>query len=410
MTAEAGAALTARFAVAQLGARMHYAVPRIFHRVGRLETLYTDFAAVGAWQYLRPLPWRRLWSRTPEGIPAERIVQFPALALACALGQRMIGRESRSLRFWMETGRRFGRAVARHGFGGASAVYAYHSAALESFQAARERGLFCVLEQAVAPRSVLWRILADEAEAWPEWEGPAEPDSSGFAAREAAEWALADRIVCGSQFVADSLGRAGAPVERCAVVPYGVDWLGGAKEARGARSAPSASGAAGLRVLFCGAVGLRKGVPYLLDAARRLSRHRFQFRLVGAAPLPPRILRELARLSELTGSVPRPDMAAHYRWADVFVLPALCEGSATVCYEALAAGLPVITTPNAGSVVRDGVDGFLVPIRDAGAIASRLELLASSPELRAEMSRNAAARAREFTVAAYGERLLAALA
>jgi glycosyltransferase involved in cell wall biosynthesis len=77
--------------------------------------------------------------------------------------------------------------------------------------------------------------------------------------------------------------------------------------------------------------------------------------------------------------VTRQEVRRHYQWADVFVFPSLCEGSAMVTYEALAAGLPVITTPNAGSVVRDGVDGFIVPIRDAEAIAAKLDLLARDP-------------------------------
>jgi glycosyltransferase involved in cell wall biosynthesis len=102
-------------------------------------------------------------------------------------------------------------------------------------------------------------------------------------------------------------------------------------------------------------------------------------------------------------------MAAHYRWADVLVLPSICEGSATVCYEALAAGLSVITTPNAGSVVRDGLDGFVVPIRDARALAEKLEQLASDPRLLADMSASAAARACEFTIAGYAERLLSVI-
>jgi glycosyltransferase involved in cell wall biosynthesis len=102
-------------------------------------------------------------------------------------------------------------------------------------------------------------------------------------------------------------------------------------------------------------------------------------------------------------------MAEHYAWADLFLLPSICEGSATVCYEALAAGLPVITTENAGSVVRDGIDGFIVPIRDPGAIAERLENLHRDRALLESMSRAALERAREFTVEKYAERLLSAL-
>lgn len=85
--------------------------------------------------------------------------------------------------------------------------------------------------------------------------------------------------------------------------------------------------------------------------------------------------KEIARDCELVGAVPRQEIAKQYAWADVFVLPSICEGSATVCYEALASGLPVITTPNSGSVVRDGLDGFIVPIRNSEAIREKLARL-----------------------------------
>ena len=130
--------------------------------------------------------------------------------------------------------------------------------------------------------------------------------------------------------------------------------------------------------------------------------------MVGKLPLE-NARKQLSECVELTGPVPRAVIHEHYAWADVFLLPSICEGSATVCYEALAAGLPVVTTPNSGSVVRDGVDGFVVPIRDADAIVERLERLASVPNLLEEMSTNALQRAAEFTVEKYGQRLLATL-
>jgi glycosyltransferase involved in cell wall biosynthesis len=75
----------------------------------------------------------------------------------------------------------------------------------------------------------------------------------------------------------------------------------------------------------------------------------------------------------------------------------------------MACGVPVITTPNCGSVVRDGVDGFIVPIRDAAAIADKVELLLTDRDLRERMGRSARERAREFTWARFGERLIGAL-
>jgi glycosyltransferase involved in cell wall biosynthesis len=80
-----------------------------------------------------------------------------------------------------------------------------------------------------------------------------------------------------------------------------------------------------------------------------------------------------------------------------------------VTYEALACGLPVVTTPNAGSVVRDGVEGFVAPVRDSAALADRIEQIVADRSLRDRLSRNARARASEFTWERYGERLVGAL-
>jgi glycosyltransferase involved in cell wall biosynthesis len=163
-----------------------------------------------------------------------------------------------------------------------------------------------------------------------------------------------------------------------------------------------------LRVLTAGAVGLRKGTPYVLQAAAALGSEA-RFRVVGHSTLSPEAARALAAAVERVGPTPRTEMPRHYAWADVSLLPTLSDGSATVCYEALAAGLPVVTTAAAGSVVRDGVDGFIVPPRDAGAIAERLRRLAREPALMGAMSARARERAADFTVARYGERLAGAL-
>ena len=91
--------------------------------------------------------------------------------------------------------------------------------------------------------------------------------------------------------------------------------------------------------------------------------------------------------------MPRSRILDEFRRADVFVLPTLCDSFALVHLEAMACGVPVITTPNCGSVVRAGVDGFIVPIRDAAAIADKVELLLTDRALRARMGRSARERA-----------------
>ena len=158
------------------------------------------------------------------------------------------------------------------------------------------------------------------------------------------------------------------------------------------------------------AVGLAERVaPYVLEAAKRCGGCA-TFRMVGSIGVSDKARAALKEHVELVGRVPRAAMPQQYAWADVFLLPSICEGSATVTYEALAAGLPVICTPNTGSIVRDGEEGFIVPIRDAEAIVERAHQLAENPDLRRTMGKAARERyEQEGSLTAYAARLLRAV-
>lgn len=398
-------------AISQLGARMHYAVPRILQEAGRLERLFTDLCATKGWPralcappaHVLPASLRRLRGRVPYGIPADKITCFPVLGVSANLRRTIWRTSAQDTKVALSVGHAFSRAVVRHGFGGAAGFYGISGECLEQLQVARAKGLWTAVEQIIAPRAVVDRLIAGEAARYPQWQMADEPDplAEAFAAREKEEWRNADLIVCPSEFVLEGVGDVGGPAERCVIVPYGVD-------ARFRQPPRPARRPGPLRVLTVGAVGLRKGSPYVLEAARRL-KGRAHFRMVGPLFIPGAVQEELRRDVELTGPVPRAEMAGQYAWADVFLLPSVCEGSATVTYEALAAGLPVVTTPNTGSVVRDGVDGFICAAGDSDTICDRLERLARDRDLLESMAREAVTASFDHDVAAYGRRLLAAL-
>jgi glycosyltransferase involved in cell wall biosynthesis len=307
-------------------------------------------------------------------------------------------------RGWTEANRAFGRRVTSCRGANVDTAYVFNGAGLEVLEHARRHGWRTILEQTAAPIEFDEQLLAEERGLWPGWEyGGASPHAwRPLAEREKAEWELADEILCGSDFVVNRLAEAGGPAERTAVVPYG---------ARGEDFHPATPRLHldGLHVLFVGTICLRKGIQYLMEAAQRLGTRHVQFRAVGPVRVAECAVRRLADALEMTGPVPRSEIAQQYAWADVLVLPSLSEGSANVAYEAMACGLPVITTPNAGTVVRDGCEGFVVPIRDADAIAERIEELAGDRDLLGELSQSAVARATEFTWDRYGERLIATI-
>jgi glycosyltransferase involved in cell wall biosynthesis len=165
----------------------------------------------------------------------------------------------------------------------------------------------------------------------------------------------------------------------------------------------------GLNVLFVGQVCLRKGVPYLLEAMRLLNSSKLRCRVVGALALDRKRVVEYSRWVEFVGHASSDRLSDLYHWADVFAFPSLYEGFALVQLEAMACGVPVITTPNAAPVVRDGMEGFIIPIRDVEALAARLDRLLLDRDLLSAMSQRALERVSEFTLDRYGERLVDAV-
>jgi alpha-maltose-1-phosphate synthase len=130
-----------------------------------------------------------------------------------------------------------------------------------------------------------------------------------------------------------------------------------------------------LTVINTGSLSLRKGTPYLLESFRiiRRAEPRARFLLTSdIADSTRHLLKEYQDLGiEWSVPLPHEQLAHRLRSADVFVLPSLEDGFARTVAEALACGLPVITTPNTGAsdLVRNGENGEVVPIRDAPAIA-----------------------------------------
>jgi len=262
------------------------------------------------------------------------------------------------------------------------------------------RGVQVVHECMISPDVGSW--IAEERKLWPGVEtGDPVAEVEQGRRRDQAKYELADLILAPSEFARAGVRALGADPSKIVVVPYGLDFR--RFDLKNARPQPG-------RVLTVGEVSLRKGTHYLSQAVQILRNrgHKFDFRVAGA--LSPRIedAKAFAGPTYL-GAVPRPSMAQEFMSADVFVLPTLAEGSALAHVEALAHGLPVITTPNCGAVIRDGVEGFIVPIRDPHALADRIEQIVTDRELRQQLSINAAARAREFSLEKYASRLLQAV-
>jgi glycosyltransferase involved in cell wall biosynthesis len=296
----------------------------------------------------------------------------------------------------------FAQQAAALGVRRGCGVLAFNTFAAPIFRTLGRHGLPCVLDQTIAHARWAVREQLRETETFPEW-GPQPLPTTAECDAADEELHRATLILCGSEFCAQTLVGEGVPGNKIAVVPYGTDTVKFAPAER-----PRASNGP-LRALFVGGLLLRKGIHYLLAAAKRLGPSQVTVTALGTRCVSAKALARYEDVLSPRGFRLHADMPDAYREADVYVFPSLVEGSTLSVYEALASGLPVITTPNAGSIVRDGVEGIIVPPRDPDAIADALDRLRDT-ELRASMSRAARVRALEFgDWRQYGPRLAAAM-
>ncbi|MDQ6805242.1 MAG: glycosyltransferase family 4 protein, partial [Actinomycetota bacterium] len=155
-----------------------------------------------------------------------------------------------------------------------------------------------------------------------------------------------------------------------------------------------------LRIVFVGQAVERKGLPILLRAFEALREHVLaELTVVGASheEIAPMLLDDQG--IRALGKAREEEKRAALEYADVLCAPSLGgESFGMVLTEAFAAGVPVVASNIAGyrDVVRDGVDGLLVPRGDAQAVAEALRDLWLEPERRLEMGRAAAERAMRF--------------
>jgi alpha-maltose-1-phosphate synthase len=343
--------------------------------------------------------WRRtLKRRHHPQIPAERVHSVPSFDLALACERRLGGRPGARGRVARWRARRFDRLLARAiKQRRPEAVLVFSDVGSEfALPLCRDLGIPAVLSMVHGDVREERRVLEEEARLAPDFfrlylgDAPLDRDEMDWLhGRRLRDVALADRVLVPSEHIAAALASHGTPRERIAVVPYAAD-------TRRFRPVPNKRHDASCTFLFAGGVSQRKGIKYLLEAWRRVRRPGWRLQLLGPLPRDPGPLAPYLGEVESLGRLPHAEVPKAMAAADVFVFPSLFEGSAVVTYEALACGLPNVVTPAAGSVVRDGVEGFVVPVRDVEALAGRMERLGTDPPLRAAMSAAARARAEQF--------------
>ena len=353
-------------ALAYAGVHQIFQLALAAHELGKLEGLFCSIMdGDGKWG-------RRLGRWVPPGtarplgsgaLPAERVTEFPWPLLVNRLGQKLIrGRRSDHLRSnaW------FDRAAARWLENSKARVFAGgETCALESLRIAADKGMKRVLDCPGVPSQVLDVEALKAAERF-EVKMATSSNSPAMAERKKQELALADVVLCCSEFQRGHLMALNPQVQRSEVIPLWTDvdlWQPCVAERSFAKPENL------LRVLYAGALSLRKGVPYLLEAVEPLAAE-VQLTLVGGISAEMEGLLKRFRSHAHRPYVTKSELKEIYREHDVLVMPTLGDSFGFVTVEAMASGMPVIASRNAGAPVPE--ESWRVPPHDADAIRTLL--------------------------------------
>jgi glycosyltransferase involved in cell wall biosynthesis len=359
----------------------HFELARELDRRGHLRRIYSTW------------PWARL---KREGLPHEKVETFPWLHVPEYLAGRApvdltwlrdpLG-YANALAFDRWTESKVTRSLRRNG--PIDAIIGISGSSLRTGALVQRSGGVFICDRGSTHQRYQEQILADEFRRWGVDTPPSDPRDTR---REEAIYQQADAITVPSTMAARSFVEMGVPAEKLHVIPYGVRL-----ESFHAIADPDP---ATFDVLFAGAVGLRKGVGYLLDAFARLRHPRKRLRIVGA--IQEDIRSVLPRLPmenvELLGSLPQSELASLMSQSHALILPSIEEGLALVQAQAMACGCPVICSTNTGGedLFTNDVEGFIVPIRDPAAIADRMQRLADDQALQRSMRAAALQRVRSI--------------
>ncbi len=355
----------------------HFELARELQRRAMLEAVFSTW------------PWQRL---KREELPRSRVQTFPWLHTPEMLLNRygLLPRipgdwlgYANALTFDEYTLRRLPECDALIGISGSS---------LKTGAEVQRRGGRFICDRGSSHQRFQEQIVSDEFRRW----GVTTPVSDiRDTVREEAIYAMADAISVPSTFSARSFVEMGVPATKLHLITYGVR-LDRFKPA--ALPQPSPTGR--FEALFVGSVGLRKGVPYLLQAFAQLQHPHKRLRIVGS--ISSDLVEALKRLPtdgvEFLGSQPQARVAEMMAESHLLLLPSVEDGSGLVLGQAMACGCPVVASTNTGGpdLITDGVEGFIVPIRDPAALLGCMQRVVDDPELWLRMRAAALERVRQI--------------
>ena len=274
------------------------------------------------------------------------------------------------------------------------------SFALPLIKKAKDLGAIVILERGSTHIGYQTKIINEESELTGCRLTTAHPMTEE---RELLEYDLVDYISIPSTYVEKTFISAGISKDKLIRTPYGVNL---------SKFSPGEKKDDVFRVIHVGTLNLRKGVHYLLEAFSKLNLKNSELLLVGVISheIQPYLDKYKSSNIKAIGAVPQDELLRYYHNSSVFCLSSIEEGMAMVTLQAMACGIPVICTENtgAGDLVSDGVEGFIVPIRDVVILKQKINFCYNNKEILGVMGNNALNKItqNDYSWSGYGNRII----
>jgi glycosyltransferase involved in cell wall biosynthesis len=294
----------------------------------------------------------------------------------------------------------FGQWVARQ-LGGEDIVTTWGLSALPIIKRAHELGMITIVERGSSHATFQRDILIEEYEKWGQ---PTRALRRSFSAKrmeqELLEYELADYVSIPSSFAERTFLQNGISKDKLITVPYGVSLT---------EFKPLPKWDPAFRVVYAGGMTLRKGVHYLLQAFHELKLPEAELWLLGgdSPEIKPFFKRYEGSFQHL-GQVSQANLYQYYSQGSVFVMNSIEDGFGLVVPQAMACGLPVICSVNAGAsdLVDEYQNGFCVPIRDVEALKEKILFLYEHPDICQAMGQRAREKIKSgYAWDDYGEKI-----
>lgn len=338
---------------------------------------------------------QRVGNRRVHALPSNLLRLQPA-AEAISVARIRLGGDAQ--RILHNRNERFQRAISACELNGADTVIGFDTSSWILAERCRDMGVPLIVDQSIAHPDSRAALFAKLREAYPEWLEGIEPRRPEVRSAEQQEHNGAALIVAASSFTRQTLIDNGVSASKIRLNPYGVDC-----ERFVPRGAP---GQRPFRFVFVGSVTARKGVPLLLNAWRRLRQRTAELWIVGPASRQAAALLSRVPGVRYLGALSHGQLPAILQQCDLFVFPSYFEGFGLVILEAMASGLPVISTTAtaAPDIYSHGRGGWIIAPGDHKHLLENMEMCLSDPVAVQVAGCAARALAERFSWSSYGRR------